>query len=503
MPNLKSGRFPDGWLESPLSELAEWGSGGTPKRSESSYYGGEIPWVKTGDLGPKRLNTASEFITRLGVKESSAKLFKKGSVALAMYGATIGKTSILDFDATTNQACAVGQPLKGITETEFLYYLLKNEKQNFIDKGKGGAQPNISQQIIKAHKVGLPPIAEQKRIVEKLDSLLAQVDTIQQRLNNLPNIIKRFRQSILAAAVSGKLTEQWRGNNTQNNIADLLNEIQEKRNLLKKSKHLKASFGNFVTVVPIFEGAPENWLWCCFDQISKNENNALKAGPFGSALKKNESINSGYRVYGQEQVIAGDETLVSYYVGEDKFQQLKACSVQPGDILISLVGTIGKVLILSKDVEKGIINPRLVKLSLNSDINRSYIKYYLDSVFAKDFFRQFSHGGTMDILNLGILKKLPIALPPIEEQTEIVHLVEQHFALADTLEKNLKNAKQRVDNLTQSILTKAFRGELVPQDPNDEPAEQLLARIKAARAEAELLEKVAKQVGKKTPKNKN
>jgi type I restriction enzyme S subunit len=94
------------------------------------------------------------------------------------------------------------------------------------------------------------------------------------------------------------------------------------------------------------------------------------------------------------------------------------------------------------------------------------------------------------------VKEFVLEVPPIEEQTEIVRLVEQHFALADTLEKNLKNAKQKVDNLTQSILAKAFRGELVPQDPNDEPAEQLLARIKTARAEAEQLEKAAKKASK-------
>ena len=100
-------------------------------------------------------------------------------------------------------------------------------------------------------------------------------------------------------------------------------------------------------------------------------------------------------------------------------------------------------------------------------------------------------------VNIGDLRPAPIPLPPLEEQTEIVRLVEQHFALADTLEKHLKNAKQRVDNLTQSILAKAFKGELVPQDPNDEPAEQLLARIKAARAEAEQLEKAAKKASKR------
>ncbi|HGF5285247.1 TPA: restriction endonuclease subunit S, partial [Vibrio parahaemolyticus] len=100
--------LPKGWVEIPLEQVATWGSGGTPKRSEPSYYGGDVPWVKTGDLGPRYLKEASEYISQRGIEKSSAKLFPKGSVAIAMYGATIGKTSILDFEASTNQACAVG-----------------------------------------------------------------------------------------------------------------------------------------------------------------------------------------------------------------------------------------------------------------------------------------------------------------------------------------------------------------------------------------------------------
>ena len=155
---------------------------GTPSRKHPEYYGGDIPWVKTGDLGPKVLSAASESITNEGVEKSSAKFFPKGSAVIAMYGATIGKTSILGIDATTNQACAVGQPVPEVTTSDFLYYSLVNEKDEFIRKGKGGAQPNISQTLIKEHQVALPPFAEQKQIAAKLDELLAQVDSITTRL---------------------------------------------------------------------------------------------------------------------------------------------------------------------------------------------------------------------------------------------------------------------------------------------------------------------------------
>ena len=118
--------------------------------------GGDIPWVKTGDLGEKYLNQVSEYITQEAVNNSSEKLFKKGSVALAMYGATIGKTSILNIDATTNQACAVANP-KSCLDNEFLYYFLLNEKPSFVLKGQGGAQPNISQTVIKQHEIHSHP----------------------------------------------------------------------------------------------------------------------------------------------------------------------------------------------------------------------------------------------------------------------------------------------------------------------------------------------------------
>lgn len=201
--------LPVGWAKATLDDVAEWGSGGTPSRKKTNYYGGTIPWIKTGDLGERVITAASEYITEDAVKNSSAKFFKKGSIVLAMYGATIGRTSILGIDATTNQACAVGQPTSA-TNTEFLYYLICNEKDSFISKGKGGAQPNISQAIIKEHEINLPPLAEQHQIAEKIDGLLAQVGRLKARLDAIPSILKRFRQSVLAAAVSGKLTEDWR-----------------------------------------------------------------------------------------------------------------------------------------------------------------------------------------------------------------------------------------------------------------------------------------------------
>ncbi len=492
-------KLPEGWVNTPLDEIAKWGAGGTPKRSESFYYGGDIPWVKTGDLGPKRIKEASEHITELGVKNSSAKLFTKGSVAIAMYGATIGKTSILDFDATTNQACAVGQPIVNVTDTEFLYYLLKNEKQNFIDKGKGGAQPNISQQIIKAHTIGFPPLPEQKRIVEKLDSLLAQVDTIQHRLNNLPNIIKRFRQSVLAAAVSGKLTEQWRGKYKEYNATIELDNLSVMRSKIyskigKKERPLKTQPNN----TELLE-IPSTWSYSSIAPFLEIERAGMKTGPFGTLLKKHEHVEEGVPVLGIENIREGEFSLGSkIHITPQKSKELEAYDINFGDLIISRSGSVGDICVVPKGLGECRFSTNIMRLSLlDESMNPHYFCHlFLGSPIVLKQVAELCKGSTRLFLNQKILSSIMYPIPPIEEQTEIVRLVEQYFALADTLEKNLANAKQRVDNLTQSILAKAFKGELVPQDPNDEPAEKLLERIKAAREEADKLEEAAKKAAK-------
>ncbi|HBP9159620.1 restriction endonuclease subunit S [Escherichia coli] len=376
----------------------------------------------------------------------------------------------------------------------FLAYFLQT--QDFRDllcsdvSGVGGSLTRAQPKRVATYNVPIAPLPEQKIIAEKLDTLLAQVESTKARLEQIPQILKRFRQAVLGAAVSGKLTQNWRENNKTTPINKLLNMINEERNEARKNKKIKQNFGKYRPVLPLFQLPADCWEWVCFEQICETDNNALKAGPFGSALKKSDCVKSGHKVYGQEQVISGQESLETYRITEDKYQQLKSCATKPGDILISLVGTIGKTLILSNLAETGIINPRLVKIALHSEIQRQYVKLYLDGPLAYDFFKGFSHGGTMDILNLGILKELPIPLPSLEEQREIVRRVEQLFAYADTIEKQVNNALARVNNLTQSILAKAFRGELTAQWRAENPelisgensAAALLEKIKAERA---------------------
>lgn len=199
--------FEGDWEITSLEKVAKWGSGGTPSRGNSDFYTGHIPWLKTGELGAKYVSDSKEKITDEAIKKSSAKIFPANSVGIAMYGATIGKVSIFSKPLSTNQACAVAQPYES-TDKEFLYYYLASQKFDFITKGKGGAQPNISQTILKAHPIPLPTIKEQKKIVQEIESRLIVCDKVEESINESLQKAIALNKSILKKAFDGTLLNE-------------------------------------------------------------------------------------------------------------------------------------------------------------------------------------------------------------------------------------------------------------------------------------------------------
>ncbi|HIX73842.1 MAG TPA: restriction endonuclease subunit S [Candidatus Parabacteroides intestinipullorum] len=176
--NGHSRKLPKGWIWTILGSVGIWQAGGTPSRSNKSYFGGNIPWLKTGDLNDGYISEIPESITEEAIANSSAKINPIGSVLIAMYGATIGKLGILTFPASTNQACCACIKYFAITQS-YLFYFLLSHRAAFIAKGGGGAQPNISKEIIVNTVIPLPPLAEQQRIVAKIEELFSVLDNIQ------------------------------------------------------------------------------------------------------------------------------------------------------------------------------------------------------------------------------------------------------------------------------------------------------------------------------------
>lgn len=377
--------------------------------------------------------------------------------------------------------------LDGITN-EYGYYFLRSHYQYLNTNPKGSGTPHVDPDLLWNLEIRVPPIEDQHRIVEKIEELFSELDNGVENLKKARQQLKTYRQAVLKDAFEGKLTKEWR--EQQDDLPtpeELLQQIKAERKAhrqrelakwekeveqwekdgkpgKKPKKPRKALKLNPFTSEELYNlgDLPKNWKWVKIDQVINHDQYALKAGPFGSALKKEFYVEDGYKVYGQEQVIGGSHKIGDYYIDDEKFKELNSCKVSPRDILISLVGTVGKVLILPEEIKPGVINPRLVKISVNEDYYLPELfKYFFESAYLKSIYATKAHGATMDILNSSIIKELPFPLVSKKEQKIVLTEIESRLSVVDQLEQTIKENLQKAEALRQSILKKAFGGELV------------------------------------------
>jgi type I restriction enzyme, S subunit len=190
----------------PLGDVCRTTSGGTPSRKRADYFQGDIPWVKSGELTDGLVSDVSEFITEEAVANSSAKLFPLGTLLIAMYGATVGKLGVLTKPAATNQAvCAIFPPPE--LDSKFLFWFLRFKRSYLIDQAVGGAQPNISQSILRELMVPVPPINVQREVVAEIEKHFSRLDEAVANLQRVKANLNRYKASVLKAAVEGRLVE--------------------------------------------------------------------------------------------------------------------------------------------------------------------------------------------------------------------------------------------------------------------------------------------------------
>lgn len=310
------------------------------------------------------------------------------------------------------------------------------------EKVQGALYPAVKSADIREHAIALPPLAEQTRIAQKLDELLTQVDTLKARIDAIPTLLKHFRQSALAAAVSGQLTEEW-------------------RTLIVSSKG---------------EKKPAKWLPSFLSDLGELARGKSKHRPrndkrlFGDKypfIQTGEVANSAGRI----------KTAKKFY---SDFGLAQSRLFPKNTLCITIAANIADTAIL--DIEACFPDSVVGFVANEEKCRTQFIKYLID--VNKQNLEAFAPATAQKNINLKVLSGLVFPMPSLTEQIEIVRRVEQLFAFADQLEAKVAAAKSRIDHLTQSILAKAFRGELVAQDPNDEPASVLLERIKAQRAAA-------------------
>lgn len=436
--------FPSSWAYSTLEKVGLWGSGGTPKRTIKDYYDGPIPWLVIGDLNDGLVTSSKNTITESGLVNSSAKLLKEGTLLIGMYG-SIGKLGIAGVECATNQAIASCVVDNEIVSRNYLFYFLMSRRRHLLSLGKGGAQQNISQSVLKAYEVPLAPLNEQIRIANKLDSLLAKVDDAQKRLEKIPTLLKRFRQSVLNAATSGDLTREWR-------------KIKD-----------------------------NNWPKVALKNVASGFD-------YGSSIKSQNKGQVPVLRMGNIQSGKLDWTNL-VYTSDDS--EITKYLLSPGDVLFNRTNSpelVGKTAIYRGE-QKSIFAGYLIRIKGTEKINSEYLNLQLNSPDARDYCWQVKTDGvSQSNINAKKIQAYEFELPPMLEQKEIVRRVESLFSLADSVEKQYLEAKKRIDRLTQSLLAKAFRGELVPQDPNDEPASELLKRIQAERTVQSEIKPIRKTV---------
>lgn len=409
--NILPYELPKNWHWTTLENVAKWGAGGTPSRKIPEYYRGTISWIKTGELNDGYIFQSEEHITAEAVKNSSAKIFPKNSVVIAMYGATIGKVGILGIESSMNQACACAVCEKNIY-FKFLFHYLISQKENFVGKAKGGAQPNISQEIIKKFLIPLPPIGEQKKIVERIESLFSKLDAVKSIVQKILDGYELRRSAILHKAFTGELTKNFRA---ENNLS--LDDWQEK------------TLGEVSDVRDGTHDSPE-----FYDS--------------GFPLITSKNLKNG--------LITGDGIK---YICQADYEKINLRSkVDVGDILFAMIGTIGNPVVISEEPNFAIKNVALFKDLKKIDMK--FLKFFLESYCTTKKMKLDAKGTTQKFLPLNYLRNFPVVSPSLAEQKEIVRVLDSLLDKEQRTKEIAEKILQEIDLLKKSVLARAFRGEL-------------------------------------------
>jgi type I restriction enzyme S subunit len=356
-----------------------------------------------------------------------------------MYG-SIGKLGITDIECATNQAIAFCKPNLQIISLRYLFRTLFWAKPALLSLGQGGAQQNINQGVLRDFQIPLAPQAEQTRIADQLDKLLARIQSCNDRLDAIPALLKRFRQAVLTAMTSGKLTEDWREEN-----------------------------GNSAWI-------PSELAAC----------GAVSGGLTKNAKRQALTLMKPYlrvaNVYANRLELS-DVSEIG--LTQSEYQKTK---LRSGDLLIvegnGSLDQLGRVALWSDELGDCVHQNHLIRWRTSGPLPK-FVLYWLLSPRARaDLTNLASTTTGLHTLSISKVGAVPIELPPMDEQIEIVRRVEALFKLADRIEARYTAARTQAQRISPLLLAKAFRGELVPQDPNDEPASALLERITSEREKA-------------------
>lgn len=471
---------PEGWEWCRLGEIGIWKSGSTPSRTNSSYYGGNIPWVKSGEVKQGLISSTEETITQAAIDNCSLHINEIGSVLVAMYGANIGEVGILKIQATTNQAVCACKPYSQIDQ-DYILNLITSLKPCFIMKGAGAAQPNISREKIIDTIIPLPSLAEQKRIVAKIDELMALCDKLETQRNacnekrlavhtaainrlltasgkkdfhsswqfitrhfdplySVKENVTELKKAILTLAMQGKLVKQ---DPNDQPASELLKEIQaEKERMIKEGKIKKQK--ELLPIKPdeIPYEVPKGWEWVRLGEIG-NTNIGLTYSPqdisnIGIPVLRSSNVQNGILDF-------NDLVRVQMDVKESVI-------VNEGDLLICARNG-SKALVGKTAIITGLSEP--MAFGAFMAIYRSPINSFIFRFINSPLFRKMiDEVNTMTInqITQQNLRNTLFPLPPLGEQKRIVAKISELLTLCDKLENQIDQATTKQTSLFDAVL---------------------------------------------------
>jgi type I restriction enzyme S subunit len=482
--------LPPGWAMTRLNDLGTWSGGGTPSKANNAFWNnGTIPWVSPKDMKCGRIRTAEDFITEEAVDRSSAKYIPANSILMVTRSGILAHT----FPVAVNECVVtVNQDLKSLTpfeivEPDFLSWYLRAQNFQILKEcaKHGTTVASIDTDRLKKVSVPVAPLNEQRRIVEKIETLFARLDQGEAALRHTQTLLARYRQSVLKAAVTGALTADWRAQNAHRleHGRDLLARIlQTRRETWQGRGKYQEPAAPDTSNLPEL---PEGWVWASVDQLSSSAPNSLCIGPFGSNLKVEDYRDTGVPLVFVRHIRAKNfEGQNSRFVTEEKAFELSSHRVFPGDLLITKMGDPpGDVCIYPENSPVAIITADCIRFAASTvGVSRDYLAGAIESRIVQAQIHALSKGVAQQKVTLAGFKRVAIPLPSTLEQNLSATVIEAEFRKAIELAAHVQTELTRSAALRQSILKDAFAGKLVPQDPTDEPAAELLARIRASRA---------------------
>ncbi len=458
--------LPPSWKLVRLGDIAKTSSGGTPRRDRPQFYGGKIPWVKSGELGDSVVYETSETITEEAIESSNAKVFPKGTLCIALYGATVGKLGILGIDAATNQAVCAIFPPDGL-DTRYLYRFFESIRRGLVEQGKGGAQPNISQAIIRDTQIPLAPLPEQRRIVAEIEKQFTRLEASVAALRRVQANLKRYRAAVLKAACEGKLvpTEAdlhqvaCKGQKGFESGEELLKRILavRRQHWIGRGQYKEPAAPDSPNLLAI----PAGWTWAKAEQLSELITKGTT--PPSDKMEAGQGDVPFIKVYNLTFTGVLNLDFKPVFISRKTHEvELKRSEVRAGDILINIVGPpLGQVSIVPKSVKEANINQAIARFRVVLAECQKYLAICLQAkpIISWAVQRAKTTAGQSN-LTLELCRDLPIPLPPLAEQSRIVAEVERRLSVVEELEAVVAANLLRASRLRQSILQKAFMGQL-------------------------------------------